>query len=165
MSSNLGYKLTMSRILVFIKTYKLHNRMKLEHTWHSVYYSEIISYNYEQKWIRYSNETTSYNQTIIKKTSLHIINAVSADITSGITSSIASVAGWKPQDFQFVCLSIYVVWPGLLKHPLNSPNLPFFLLKTVGWVNDVDIKTGLATICKYGNKQIKNPVALVSQHK
>ena len=35
--------------------------MKLEHGWHSVYYSETISYNYEMKWIRYNDETTSYN--------------------------------------------------------------------------------------------------------
>ena len=34
--------------------------MKLEHSWHSAYYSETISYNYEMKWIRHK-ETTSYN--------------------------------------------------------------------------------------------------------
>ena len=32
---------------------------------------------------------------IIKKTSLHLISAVSADITSGITSNITSAVGWK----------------------------------------------------------------------
>ena len=35
--------------------------MKLEHSWHSVYYSETISYNYETKWITYNKETTSDN--------------------------------------------------------------------------------------------------------
>ena len=34
--------------------------MKLEHTWHTVYYSETISYKYERKQIRYNNETTSW---------------------------------------------------------------------------------------------------------
>ena len=32
-------------------------------------------------------------------TSLHLISAVSADITSGITSNITSAVGQKPQDF------------------------------------------------------------------
>ena len=45
-------------------TYKLHNHMKLEHGFHSVYYSKTISYKYEIKWIRHNNETTSYNYEI-----------------------------------------------------------------------------------------------------
>ena len=61
MSSKPGDELTKSRVLVFFNTYKLHNCMKLEHSWHSVYYSETISYNYEMKWIRYNKETTSCN--------------------------------------------------------------------------------------------------------
>ena len=46
--------------------------MKLEHSWYSVYYSEIISYNYEMKWIRYNKETTSYNYEI-KFNRFHIL--------------------------------------------------------------------------------------------
>ena len=61
MSSKPGDELTKSRVLVFFNTYKLHNRMKLEHSWDSVYYSETIPYNYEIKWIRYNKETTSCN--------------------------------------------------------------------------------------------------------
>ena len=61
MSSNQGDKLTKSKVLVFFNTYKLHNCMKVEHSRHSVYYSETISYNYEMKWIRYNKKTTSYN--------------------------------------------------------------------------------------------------------
>ena len=38
--------------------------MKLEHSWHLMYYSKTISYNYEMKWIRHNNETTSYNYEI-----------------------------------------------------------------------------------------------------
>ena len=34
--------------------------MKLEHSWHSVFYSKNISYKYEMKLSRYNNETTSY---------------------------------------------------------------------------------------------------------
>ena len=34
--------------------------MKLTHSWHSVYYSETISYSYEMKWIGHNSETTSY---------------------------------------------------------------------------------------------------------
>ena len=62
MSSKSGDKLTKSKVLIFFfNTYKLHNFEKLEHIWHSVYYSDIISYNREMKWIRYNKETTSYN--------------------------------------------------------------------------------------------------------
>ena len=35
--------------------------MNLEHSWHSVFYSETISYKYEMKLSRYNDETTSYN--------------------------------------------------------------------------------------------------------
>ena len=48
-----------------------------------------------------------------KENSLHLISAVSADISSGITSNITSAAGQKPQDFLFVCFNIYILWPGL----------------------------------------------------
>ena len=48
-------------------------------------------------------------KTIIKKTSLHLLSEVSADITSGITSNITSAAEPKPQDFLFVCFSIYIL--------------------------------------------------------
>ena len=51
--------------------------------------------------------------TIKKKTSLHLISPVSADITSGINSNITSDMGQKPRDFLFVCFSIYILWPGL----------------------------------------------------
>ena len=61
MSTKPGDELTKSRVLVFFNTYKLHHHMKLEQSWHSMYHSKTISYNYEMKWIRYNNETTPYN--------------------------------------------------------------------------------------------------------
>ena len=35
--------------------------MNLKHSWHSVFYSETLSYKYEMKLSKYNNETTSYN--------------------------------------------------------------------------------------------------------
>ena len=35
--------------------------MNLQHSWHVVFYSETISYNYEMKLNKYNNEITSYN--------------------------------------------------------------------------------------------------------
>ena len=57
--------------------------------------------------------STLDNYTIIRKTSLHLLSAVSADITSGITSDITSAVGPKPEDFLFLCFSIYILRPGL----------------------------------------------------
>ena len=49
MSSKSGDKLTKSRGIFFVDTYKLHNVVRLEHSWHLAYYSETISYKYKIK--------------------------------------------------------------------------------------------------------------------
>ena len=63
--------------------------------------------------------------TLVKKTSLHLISAVSADITSGITSNITSAAGQKPKDFLFVCFTYLhiVAGPVLISTLFTKPNI------------------------------------------
>ena len=60
-------------------------------------------------------------KTIIKITSPHLINAVSADITSAITFNITSAARSKSQDFFLVCFSICIFWLGLSSLPRSGP--------------------------------------------
>ena len=83
-----------------------------------------------------------------EETSLQLISEVSADITSGITFSITSAAGPKPQGLLVVCFNINILWSGISQYPLHSPN-PVLGSRVVGWVNELDIRTGPATICKY----------------
>ena len=65
----------------------------------------------DKEGVKGSGDIETIHKTIIKKTSLHLISAVSADITSGITSNITSAAGWKPQDFfVFVLVFTYCGW-------------------------------------------------------
>ena len=76
-------------------------------------------------------------------------SAVSADITSCITSNITSSPGPKPQDF---CLFVSVFTyfgAGCLNIHFIHPTLPSLGWRMVGWVNWVDIMTSLAIIRKY----------------
>ena len=56
-------------------------------------------------------ESKITDETIIKKTSLHFLSAVSAEITSDITFNITSAVGPKPQNFLFVCFFVHPVYP------------------------------------------------------
>ena len=66
-------------------------------------------------------------KTIIRKTSLHLICEVSANIISGIPSSITSSAGPKLQDFiLLVCFSIYLCGRACLNSHFIHPTFPSF---------------------------------------
>ena len=57
---------------------------------------------------------------------LHLISAVSADITSGITSNITSAAGQKTQDFILIFLYLQIVARhAIISTSFTQPSLLF----------------------------------------